>query len=95
MGWSQDSFESGFANTKLYPGTSRWWKYRSAELLLEEFNPKRFAWVDGDLGINAGRNDPWYVRNVTYERLLKTHDVAGMLPEHLNVLDKWLHMENS
>ncbi len=86
--------DSRFEGTELNPGSSRWWKYKSAELLLEELKPARFAWVDDDLGKNTGKLDPWHPKPVTYERLLlRTHDVAGMLPADLATLEDWLNME--
>lgn len=88
--------DSRFEGVALKSGNPRWWKYRAAEMLLDEYKPERFVWLDDELGRNTGRLDPWHTKPVTYERLLlKTDPVAGLLPENFVTLDNWLKMEKT
>jgi hypothetical protein len=98
LGWggAKVLMNSRFEGMSLNSGNSRWWKYRSAEMVLEEYKPERFVWLDDELGRNTGKLDPWHPRPVTYERLLlKTDPVAGLLPENFVTLDNWLKMEKT
>lgn len=96
LGWggAKVLVNPAFEGASLSSGNSRWWKYRSAEMLLEKYSPARFAWLDDELGRNTGRLDPWHPKPMTYERLLlKTDPVAGLLPENFKRLDEWLSLE--
>src|SRR5690606_10963803 len=64
-----------------------WWKYRAFELLLEDGDYDRAAWVDD----NLGRLPSWRPCDNYSRLLLRTHESAALLPKDLDTLENWLN----
>lgn len=91
-GWGGVAVDPRFdGRSNREPHSPAWWKLRSWELLLEELQPERAAWVDDDLGRAHGKGTYEFRPQVTPERFLyRTHSVAGLLHTDLDKLEAWL-----
>lgn len=86
------AFDERFNADVSFSSTSKqWWKIRSAELLIDQVKPSRFAWLDDDLN-RAGRlqGDIWRP-GVSRSRFLFAPDTrTGLTAAQLDDLEEWL-----
>lgn len=68
-----------------------WWKYPAFELLIRDGGFERAAWLDD----NLGKIPSWRARDTFPLLLLRTDETAGMLPEDLDKLERWLNAKES
>ncbi len=93
LGWGgvKVPLDDRYIGASLSPGNPRWWKFRSADFLVEELAPTRFAWLDDELGTAKGiPGDVWKPVNRYDKLLMRTHSIAGLLPADLDVLEAWI-----
>lgn len=80
-------------DTSTSPHSPRWWKFRAAQMLVEEIRPERFAWLDDDLGRAKGiPRDPWRPATTPQRLLRRTDSIAGLLPADLDALEAWAEL---
>jgi hypothetical protein len=65
-----------------------WWKFTALDLLRDHLKPRRYAWLDDDLGKAPGVP---FRPGVTPDRfLLRTNPGEGLRPADLDALESWL-----
>lgn len=81
-----------FPNATLATSSPRWWKYRSAELLIENNPDYRFAWLDDALchTTSPELRRLWKPRITEDRFLLRTDERAGLLLPELEALSSWI-----
>lgn len=73
------------------PSSSRWWKLRALEMLLDRLRPARFAWLDDELGRTEHVLGNAWRPGMSSERfLLRTQPIAGLLPANMDRLERWV-----
>jgi len=93
LGWGGAKVlaDERFTGSSLNVGNPRWWKFRSAQFLVEDLKPDRFAWIDDELGSAKGiPNDIWKPVNSYDKLLMRTHSIAALLPEDLDKIEAWV-----
>lgn len=86
------AFDGRFdADVSFSSASQQWWKIRSAELLIDQVKPSRFAWLDDDLN-RAGRppGDIWRPGVSRSRFLFAPNTRTGLTAAQLDDLEEWL-----
>lgn len=72
----------------LEPRSGYWWKFRSAELLIEQHPEHRFVWLDDELGY-SNHGSQWAPMVNENRILYKVNPHKGLMPLDIRKLDAW------